>query len=86
MCVFLDLFIVLCTSIECIVVILYYSIFTLNNFGLYEQTMMFGKGSGMVFPEAPLPYRPELTPRFPEKKETLSLDDGFDQTPILKGK
>lgn len=27
---------------------------------------------------------PELSHRFPEERETLSLDDGFDQTPVLK--
>ncbi|KAK1381473.1 hypothetical protein POM88_028217 [Heracleum sosnowskyi] len=27
---------------------------------------------------------PELCPRFPEQRETLSLDEGFDQTPVLK--
>lgn len=27
---------------------------------------------------------PELSHRLPEERETLSLDDGFDQTPVLK--
>lgn len=31
------------------------------------------------------PYHPQLTARFPDKMETLSLDAGFDQTPVLKG-
>lgn len=30
------------------------------------------------------PYHPQLTARFPDKMETLSLDAGFDQTPVLK--
>lgn len=32
------------------------------------------------------PYNPELCPRFPEQRETLSLDDGFAQTPVLEGR
>lgn len=30
------------------------------------------------------PYVPQLFPRFPEERETLSLDAGFAQTPALK--
>uniref|UniRef100_A0A164XCM1 PDZ domain-containing protein n=1 Tax=Daucus carota subsp. sativus TaxID=79200 RepID=A0A164XCM1_DAUCS len=29
-------------------------------------------------------FKPELCPRFPEKRETLSLDAGFSQTPVLQ--
>lgn len=29
-------------------------------------------------------FKPELCPRFPEKRETLSLEAGFTQTPVLK--
>lgn len=32
-----------------------------------------------------LHINPELCPRFPEQTEILSLDGGFDQTPVLKG-
>lgn len=56
--------------------------------GCMKQSMMMsGIKEWAVTPEIPSGSScPELSHRFPEERETLSLDDGFDQTPVLKRK
>ncbi|KAK1381426.1 hypothetical protein POM88_028170 [Heracleum sosnowskyi] len=51
----------------------------------YDPQRFYTHSSGVIgYNDCIARYKPELCPRFPEQRETLSLDAGFAQTRVLK--